>query len=111
MNGEVASGGLKKLGHTRPPILSSSDAALSSPISLDRTKRNTPFHTGHTGRRANFSVLAIFRRLLDVEGGEVVVVLVVADVPASDVLVSDADDRSTTPPVAADGNDDLLISG
>jgi hypothetical protein len=55
MNGDVLSGGLKKLGQTRPPIRSSSFAAVSSPTSLDRKKRNTPLQTGQTGRRANFS--------------------------------------------------------
>ena len=56
MNGDVFSGGLKKFGHTLPPILSSNLAAVSSPISLDKKKRTTPLQTGHTGRRANFSV-------------------------------------------------------
>lgn len=69
MNGDVLSGGLKKFGQTRPPIASSTLAAVSSPISLDKKKRATPLQTGHTGKRANFSVDFTFRGLAVVEVG------------------------------------------
>ena len=69
MNGDVLSGGLKKFGHTRPPILSSNLAAVSSPISFDRKKRATPLQTGHTGKRANFCVAFTVRGLVVVKGG------------------------------------------
>ena len=68
MNGDVLSGGLKKFGQTRPPIASSNLAAVSSPISLDKKKRATPLQTGHTGKRANFSVDFTVRGLVVVEG-------------------------------------------
>ena len=79
MNGDVLSGGLKKFGQTRPPIASSNLAAVSSPISLDKKKRATPLQTGHTGKRANFSVDFTVRGLVVVEVGPVGAATLFAD--------------------------------
>ena len=61
MNGEVDVGSwsllllLKKLGQTLPPNVSSNLAMVVFGIpSLDRRKRNAPFHAGHTGNLAYF---------------------------------------------------------
>ena len=73
IKGDVCSG-VKKLGQTRPPMLCSILAAVVFPKSLERRKRKTPFHAGHTGRRANFSDLEMYREF---QGFESVLVLIV----------------------------------
>ncbi len=45
-------------------------AATSSPKILDAKNRNTPCHTGQTGRRANFSIRATLRCVDACSGGD-----------------------------------------
>ena len=47
--------GSKKLGHTDPPIRASA-ATPKEGFTRERRKRITPFWTGQTGSRANFSI-------------------------------------------------------
>jgi len=75
MKGDVRSD-WKKLGHTRPPMASSSLAAFSSPKIFETRNIKTPFHAGHTGSRANFSMRAIVLEEVEVVGADVAVVVV-----------------------------------
>eukprot|EP00956_Cyclotella_meneghiniana_P016565 scaffold26156_cov80-Cyclotella_meneghiniana.AAC.3 len=53
--------GMTKLGQTRPPSVSSIDAARDFEVRREVRKRIIPDHTGQTGRRANCSILVTRR--------------------------------------------------